>query len=124
MADFLIKMKSKIHGDGIFTTKEIKENSVFYEVPLDSISDKPKKGCAFIGNNHWVSDKEGLNHVNHSCEPNAILDISITPKIIARRDIKVGEEITVDYNETEKDGKRVPCDCKSENCRNYFLRIG
>lgn len=119
----LIKKKSNINGIGIFTTKFLHKNIVFYEVPINFISNKPKSKCAYIGKNKWVLDENVLNYVNHSCEPNSILDISGQSKLIAKKDIEAGEEITVDYNETEKNGKRACCDCKSKNCRGYFLRL-
>jgi hypothetical protein len=123
MAHSLIKRKSKIHGKGIFTIKNIGKGVIFYKVSLNSIFNKPKSKCAFIGKNRWVSDKKVLNFINHSCSSNSILDISNRPKLIAKRNIKSGEEITVDYNKTEKNGTKVPCKCKSKNCRKYFLRI-
>lgn len=123
MTDYLIKKKSSIHGIGIFTTKDIARNAVFYEVPMELISNKPKPKWAHIGKNRWVSDEKVLNYVNHSCDSNSRLDISDLPKLIAKRDIKADEEITVDYNETEKSGKKVPCNCKTKKCKKYFLRI-
>jgi SET domain-containing protein len=45
------------------------------------------------------------------------------PKLVAKRDIVVGEEIVVDYNETEVGGVEVPCNCGSDKCRGFFLRI-
>jgi SET domain-containing protein len=122
MKDFLVKDKSSIHGTGIFTKREILKKLLFYEIPVGLIFDKPKAGCAYIGKNRWVSDPKILNYINHSCDPNSILDISCAPKLIAKRDIKVGEEITVNYNETETNGKKVSCYCKTPKCRKYFLR--
>lgn len=119
----LIKKKSSIHGIGIFTEQDIKKNVVFYEVPMDLISNDPKERWAHIGKNRWVSDEKVLNYINHSCDSNSRLDISDLPKLIAQRDIKAGEEITVNYNETEKNGEKVPCHCKSKKCKKYFLRI-
>ncbi len=119
----LIKKKSSIHGIGIFTEQDIKKNVVFYEVPMDLISNDPKERWAHIGKNRWVSDEKVLNYINHSCDSNSRLDISDLPKLIAQRDIKAGEEITVNYNETEKNGEKVPCNCKCKKCKKYFLRI-
>jgi hypothetical protein len=119
----LIKKKSSIHRIGIFTEQNIKKNVVFYEVPMDLISNDPKKRWAHIGKNRWVSDEKVLNYINHSCDSNSRLDISDLPKLIAKRDIKAGEEITVNYNETEKNGEKIPCNCKSKKCKKIFLRI-
>ena len=123
MSNFIVKKKSSIHGIGIFTKQYIKKNAVFYEVPTDVISNVSKPNWAHIGKNMWVSDEKILNYINHSCDSNSRLDISDLPKLIAKRFIKSGEEITVDYNDTEKNGKKVPCNCKTKNCRKHFLRI-
>jgi SET domain-containing protein len=123
MTDLLIKKKSKIHGVGIFTTKGIGKGVVFYNVPLEFISHRPKSKWAHIGKNRWVSDEKVLNFINHSCTANATLDISGQPKLIAKVGIPENTEITVDYNETESHGKHVPCACGSKKCKHYFLRI-
>lgn len=123
MINFFIKKKSSIHGIGIFATKKITKNLLFYKVPLVCIFNNPKSRCAYIGKNLWVSDQKVLNFVNHSCDPNSILNIPDKPKLIAKKDINPGEEITVDYNRTEKSGAEVPCKCSSKNCKKYFKRI-
>lgn len=119
----LIKKLSKIHQVGIFTNQDIKKNGIIYEVPLNIILTKPKPKCAFIGNNQWVCDENVLNYINHSCDPNAVLDLSTKPKLVAKRDIKNDEEITVDYDKTERNGRQIKCSCQSKNCKKYFLRI-
>jgi len=119
----LEKKKSKIHKFGIFTKNFIANGEKFYVVPLDNIFNVPKSGCAFIGNNRYACDNKVLNFVNHSCEPNSLLDIEVEePCLISLRDISAGEEITCDYNRTEVGGTKVKCTCGSKNCKGYFLR--
>ncbi len=123
MGDKLIKKKSNVHGIGIFTTGNFVKNTAFYKVPMKHISNKPLPKCAYLGKNRWVSDKKVLNYINHSCVSNSKLDILDIPKLISKKSIKAGEEITVDYNKTEKNGNKVLCNCKSPKCKKYFLRI-
>lgn len=121
---FLVKKKSKIHGEGIFTTKPIKRNDILYLVPINKTDSRPHKRWAYIGKRMWVDDPEVLNFINHSCNPNTKLDIkSNQPKLITIRDIKKDEEITCDYSLTEKKGRKIKCNCKGKACRGYFLRI-
>jgi len=54
MTDLLIKKKGSIHGIGIFTEINIKKNAVFYEVPMEFISNEPKPKWAYIGKNRWI----------------------------------------------------------------------
>ena len=52
---------------------------------------------------------------NHSCEPNVgLLD---TIKVIAIRNIKSGEELTMDYAFFGGAFEHFKCNCKSPNCR-------
>lgn len=62
--------------------------------------------------------------VNHSCDPSCvarILAVDGTRRIVmyARRDIRVGEEITYDYKfPLEEDpSKKIKCLCSARNCR-------
>lgn len=123
MKKFLYKKESNIHGSWIFTKKDIAKNELLYTVPTSLVFNEPKNKCAFIWNNKRVSDNLILDNINHSCSPNAILDISRNPILIAKRKINAGEEITVDYNQTEIYGEKVQCSCWSKKCRGFFLRI-
>jgi hypothetical protein len=125
MNHFLEKAASGIDGDGIFTTKAIKNGVEFYVVPMAGWSTLPRSHFAKIGDELWVNDPDILNWVNHSCNPSAELLIKEkkSPLLRAIRDIAPNEEITVDYNKTETDGVKVPCTCKDEKCRHSFLRV-
>lgn len=115
--------ESKIQGKGIFATKRIHKDERFYDVPINSISSTSQPKYARIGKQKWIADDKVLNFVNHSCDPNAKLDISTDqPFLIALRDIEIGEEITCDYDLTEKEGKKIPCTCGSAHCRGYFFK--
>ena len=73
--------KSKIEGEGLFTSKELKENEL---IGLAHLNNEPTE---VVGKYH-----------NHSDNPNAY-SVKIKNKrfIYALRDLKPGEEITVDY---------------------------
>jgi len=56
-------------------------------------------------------------HVNHCCDPNAyVLYEGNHSFLVARRDIAVGEEITVDYNINITGGTAWPCHCGAARC--------
>lgn len=73
--------KSKIEGDGLFANKALKENEL---IGLAHLNDEPTE---IVGKYH-----------NHSDNPNAY-SVKVKNKrfIYALRDLKPGEEITVDY---------------------------
>jgi SET domain-containing protein len=61
--------------------------------------------------------KHGFRFINHSCEPNTFF--RCTPEraeIYALRDIARGEELTVDYGESQHNGT-LPCRCGASRCR-------
>ena len=58
-----------------------------------------------------------LRLLNHSCRANAFLRIfRERVEVYARRDIRTGEEITVDYGESPHSGG-MKCGCGHKGCR-------
>lgn len=120
----LEKRKSTINGIGIFTKKSVVKDKEFYTIPLTILYNQPQPRCARIADKKYVHDDAVLNWVNHSCNPNTILDIDRPdPVLRAIRDIASDEEISVNYNQTEVQGVSVECTCKAINCKGYFDRL-
>ena len=64
----------------------------------------------------FTRSADPMRYTNHSCDPNARLDIrNGRVEFYALRDIAAGEEITVDYGETHHEG-RLRCRCGAPNC--------
>ena len=64
--------------------------------------------------------KHGFRFINHSCAPNTFF--RCTPEraeIYALRAIRPGEELTVDYGESQHNGT-LPCRCGARSCRGYI----
>jgi len=62
----------------------------------------------------------GFRFINHSCAPNTFF--RCTPEraeVYALRDIRPGEELTVDYGESQHEGK-LPCRCGAARCRGFL----
>lgn len=63
----------------------------------------------------WDADPAGWRPINHSCDPNAWLT---GQDIVARRDIRTGEEITMDYATFCGEGMAAfACSCGASACR-------
>ena len=75
--NILVKRKSKIHGKGIFTLKNIKKGKMFYSIPINKLSNLPRRRWAYIGKGKWIKDNKVLNWINHSCGANSKLNINI-----------------------------------------------
>lgn len=64
----------------------------------------------------FTHSADPMRYTNHSCQPNARLDIRQgRVEFYALRPIAAGEEITVDYGPTHHEG-RLACRCGAPNC--------
>lgn len=78
-------------------------------------------------NSRWSLDGSrggnGTHYINHSCEPNSFMKILYGHiQFYALRDIRPGEEITIDYESTlHSDKKR--CYCGTKTCRGTINRL-
>jgi SET domain-containing protein len=75
----------------------------------------------FTLDSYWAIDGavggSGAEYINHCCEPNVWTLITKGHILyMAKRAIKKGEELTVDYC-FAKDVERVECRCGAKNCR-------
>ena len=98
------------------TTKRAhKKGEIICLIPSESVFDKPTQFTVQVGRDRHVEVKE-LSSMNHSCNPNAILD---TTRMLAYavRDIAAGEELTFFYPSTEWEmSAPFICLCGAPNC--------
>lgn len=128
----IIVRRSKIHGAGIFAAQDIKEDQNIIEYKGEKILSKEgdrrseideKLTYIFILDDKFDVDGSVNGNesrlINHSCAPNAYIDI-IDCKIwiMADRDIAAGEEITYDYSFDADELEE--CCCGSEKCKGYM----
>lgn len=72
--------------------------------------------CVGPDRNILIDPAHPVRYGNHSCDPNLWHDDAVT--IVARRVIRAGEELTIDYaTHTMSPGWSMPCQCGSELCR-------
>lgn len=65
---------------------------------------------------HILPDEKAGKYINHSCSPNLKKEEGLV--FVACRDIVKGDEVTFDYETTEKEiAETFTCLCGSENCR-------
>ena len=134
LAPGLAIRKSKINRQGCFAIIPFKRGRKIAEYAGEKISNaeayrrahrKMLRICQV--NNRWHLDGSrggnGTHYINHSCSPNAFMQVLYDHILfIALRDIKPGEEITIDYESTlHSDTKR--CICGAENCRGTINRV-
>ena len=126
--------KSRINGRGCFAATEFKHGRKIAEYTGERISDleaQRRAGRAKLRicdiDGRWSLDGSrggnGTHYINHSCAPNAYMKtIHGHVLFFALRDIRRGEEITIDYEDTlHPDSKR--CRCGAASCRGTINRL-
>ena len=98
--------ESSIDGIGVFAIEDIKKDEVVgiltgtVCVEPDPHSDYVCELWDWNGNSYAIEPFAPFKYLNHGDEANTDWD---TPVLIALRDIKAGEEITIDYGEEWRD---------------------
>ena len=113
METLSIKTENKFRT--LTTRQTYQKGEVICSMPSENITDKPNRFTVQIGRKtHTHVGK--LAALNHSCDPNVILDTE-NMLMIARRDINKGEELFFFYPSTEWEmSAPFICLCGSPNC--------
>lgn len=125
---YVIVGASIIHGFGVFANRDFAENDVILSIddsrivddvnPLRPEFDEHDYHCDYLANGKVVLMQSPERHINSSCAPNSyIKTINGGRKVVARRDIRSGEEITYDYIIDADGGGLWECHCGSPRCR-------
>jgi len=104
--------KSPVHGIGVFATQRIKKGEIIYihtekldtllsEEEFNNLNDEEKRIFKHYGYfdsslKKWKLDHDDIRFCNHSKNSNITL---VGGKILAKRNIKKGEELLQDYAE-------------------------
>lgn len=112
------------YGRGVFAKQPIRKGEIIavfdgptFDGEFEDWTEDLLNHAIQFGKDRW-RDSKGLARVlNHSCEPNC--GIKGLFKIVTMRRIEPGEELTWDYEMTEKNdyGWRMRCRCGSAECR-------
>jgi uncharacterized protein len=104
---------SPIHGKGIFTKTDIPAGRIICIIEGEVISEaecirrEDEEGNVYIflnGDNYIdTSGTELIKNLNHYCTPNCYVDDrdEFSLILVSERDIKAGEELTIDYDYEE-----------------------
>ena len=113
MDTLTIKTENKFRT--LVTKQAYKKGEVICSMPSENIMDKPNRFTVQIAKDRHTHVGK-LAALNHSCDPNVVLDTE-RMLMIARRDIEKGEELSFFYPSTEweMDAPFI-CLCGSSNC--------
>ena len=144
-----IVRRSKVHGNGVFAARNIPEGTRIIEDGGKTISNKeadrrhptnpddPFHTFFFSLSSGKVIDGDDHGNearwINHACEPNCESSEGKGGKrvyIMAKRDIKRGEELNYDYGLVIEDEKltkelklQYECRCGAPSCRGTMLGV-
>ncbi|HRQ23478.1 MAG TPA: SET domain-containing protein [Anaerolineales bacterium] len=110
-----LAVKSENKFKTLVTKQAYKKGGVICPMPSEDVRDKPNRYTVQIGRDRHTHVGK-LAALNHSCDPNVILDTD-RMLMIARRDIEKGEELFFFYPSTEWE-MQAPfiCLCGASNC--------
>jgi uncharacterized protein len=128
--------ESRIQGRGVFAESTIRVGEVILEIDdSDPVLDRTKLTVeqeifidifvAADGTQKITWMKSPERFINHSCDPNSFVQTDMTSgtrRVLARREIPRGDELTWDYalNILEAWVAPVPCKCGAGDCRSVI----
>ncbi len=115
--------RTRKFGKGVFTKAPIKKGELIakfdgtiYDDDFEPWTEDLYNHCIQFKKAAWRDSKGIARWTNHSCDPNC--GIRGLFSIVAMRDIEAGEQITWDYEMTEKNKDwKMKCKCGSPLCR-------
>ena len=119
-----VKLRNtKRYGRGVFAIAPIRKGEVIaiFDGPILDDDFEPWTKDLYnhtiqVGKTMWRDSKGLGRYLNHSCEPNC--GIKKLNRVVAMRNIEKGEEVTWDYEMTEKNPDwRMRCRCRTPSCR-------
>ena len=135
---------SKIHGRGLYATADIEEETQIIQYVGEKITKKEStkraleweeqaretgEGLVYIfelDDTYDIDGRLGENparYMNHSCDGNCeAINYDGEIWIVARKDIKKGEELVYDYGYDMEHFLDHPCLCGADNCIGYIVR--
>jgi len=113
METLTIKTENKFRS--LVTRQAYTKGQIICEIPTEKLSSKPNRYTVQIDQDKHTEVGK-LSALNHSCDPNVILDTEHL-QMVARRDIEKGEELSFFYpaTEWEMDAPFI-CLCGASNC--------
>lgn len=143
-SEFVEVKGSGIHSKGLFAKKDISKGSKILQYGgelidkkesekrilknYDEAEENPEQGENYVFDLNDKYDIDGdfdwniAKYANHSCDENAeFTNIGEEIWVVACKDIKKGDEITIDYGYGIEGYEDFPCKCGKPNCVGYMV---
>ncbi len=125
MRSAVVVLESRINGVGVFAAKGFSTGDVVLSIDDSFIVDDEhpvppgeEDHCDYLaaGRTVWMQIPE--RYINHSCDPNVFVrTCEGIRRVLAVREIEVGEEITYDYCVNGYGDVVWTCNCGAARCR-------
>lgn len=124
---YILVKNSVIHGNGLFTSIDIKAGTVVMKISGEEISGdecerrEETESNVYIfwnGDDSYIdtSESEKVKYINHNCDYNCdVIEIDDELALLAAKDIKSGDELTIDYGYEEIYAGCSCIDCLNKN---------
>jgi hypothetical protein len=111
----ILEVRSVKSFKSLYSKFNFNKGNLICQLPCTSVSNKPTQHTVQAGRYKHI-EVGIIASLNHSCNPNLVLDTT-NMLIISARDISIGDELTFFYPSTEWE-MAVPfiCACGSTNC--------
>lgn len=122
----IVVKNTKKYGRAVFAKEKIRKGSIIavFDGPIlddhfEHWTEDLLNHAIQFGKKQWRDSKGVARYINHSCNPNC--GIKKLFNVVAMRTIHAGEEITWDYEMTEKSNWwKMKCQCGTPICRKYI----
>ncbi|MEK7552245.1 MAG: SET domain-containing protein-lysine N-methyltransferase [Patescibacteria group bacterium] len=123
----IVVKKSKIHGTGLFLEEDVSRRDFISYIRghLSTLKKQkihtPEAALMYpnwigVSMSYWIDPAMPFRYLNHSCDPSC--GVKGKRRLYALRDLKAGDEITVDYSTIEANPHwQIKCSCGSKKCR-------
>lgn len=124
--DFDLRVKRSKSGLGLYTFSDIKKGSciIEYKGPILTAQEEEDSNSLYLfevtkkitidGSVRWNTAR----YINHSCRPNSEIDIHKQHVyVMAKRNIKAGEELHYDYDTDYFEAYIKPKGCRCQKCQ-------
>lgn len=104
---------------GVFALRRIAEGALVVPFPGIPTSRPDRHSIQLDESSHLRGVGTPADELRHACEPNARVVVEGAPpaRVVALRDIRTGEEVTIDYCATEEViSEPFHCSCGSPRC--------
>lgn len=121
---------SKIHGFGVSIGENVKKGEIIarikgkmrFKVNKTTKDTFANPDWVGVAKDQWIDPDKPYKFLNHSCNPSAGIKGRVT--LIALKNMKEGEEVTIDYSTVEGDPHwQMECICGEKTCRKIIKSV-